>query len=247
VVLDPGVYQYKFFGDGIELEDPQNPERVSNGVGSFNSLITIDDPDTNKLFLHVNNYKNAGDQISFSLFLEDELERNLSSNEVFALLNNSKIVKEKLDIEENLITINFNGDELKGINTLRVAVSKNGKVSNIQTINIYDAKPASNETFTWNDGIIYSLMIDRFHDGNSTNNNPVIHDSLSPKANYMGGDLKGVIDKLNEGYFDSLGVNVIWISPVYDNPNEAYKEYPAPHRYYSGYHAYRTISINKVE
>ncbi len=90
-------------------------------------------------------------------------------------------------------------------------------------------------------------MIDRFYDGDESNNNPVKHDSLSPKANYMGGDLKGVITKLNEGYFDSLGINVLWISPVYDNPNKAYKEYPAPHRYYSGYHGYWPISSNTVD
>ena len=90
-------------------------------------------------------------------------------------------------------------------------------------------------------------MIDRFNDGDESNNDPVIHDSLSPKANYMGGDLEGVLEKLNDGYFESLGINVIWISPVYDNPNEAFKEYPAPHRYYSGYHGYWPISSYSVD
>ena len=30
----------------------------------------------------------------------------------------------------------------------------------------------------------------------------------------MGGDLEGIIKKLEEGYFENLGINVIWISPV---------------------------------
>ncbi|MCK5705572.1 MAG: hypothetical protein KAI29_30695, partial [Cyclobacteriaceae bacterium] len=90
-------------------------------------------------------------------------------------------------------------------------------------------------------------MIDRFSDGNTSINEKVIHDSLSDKANYMGGDLQGVIDKLNEGYFDSLGANTIWISPIYDNPNVAFREYPEPHRWYSGYHGYWPISSTRVE
>ncbi len=163
-----------------------------------------------------------------------------------SLLDNSKVAEDKISLDGNFISINFNYDELED-QILRVAATKNGRVSNIQTIRLQDSKPLDNDTFTWNDAIIYSLMIDRFNDGDRSNNNPVQHDSLSPKANYMGGDLVGIMDKLNSGYFDSLGINVIWISPVYDNPNEAYKEYPAPHRYYSGYHGYWPISSKNVE
>jgi glycosidase len=63
----------------------------------------------------------------------------------------------------------------------------------------------------------------------------------------MGGDFTGVTQKITGGYFDSLGVNTLWISPVVDNPDEAFKESPAPHRWYTGYHGYWPISENKVE
>ena len=35
-----------------------------------------------------------------------------------------------------------------------------------------------------------------------------------PAANHLGGDLEGVLHTLQEGYFDSLGMNTVWISPV---------------------------------
>ena len=131
---------------------------------------------------------------------------------------------------------------------LRVAISKNGVTTNFQNVLLENGLPISNNSeFDWHDGIIYSLMIDRFSDGDTSLNNSVIHDSLSSKANYMGGDLQGVINKLNDSYFDSLGINTIWISPVYDNPNIAFREYPAPHRWYSGYHGYWPISSTKIE
>jgi len=74
-----------------------------------------------------------------------------------------------------------------------------------------------------------------------------VHPKLSFKANYQGGDVQGIIDKLEVGYFDSLGVNTFWISPVVDNTNNAYEEYPLPHRYFTGYHGYWPISATRVE
>ncbi|MFZ1289787.1 MAG: alpha-amylase family glycosyl hydrolase [Melioribacteraceae bacterium] len=246
VALEPGVYQYKFFGDRVEIEDPENPEKVSNGMGSFNSIRTIEDLNSAKFYLHIDEYYSKNPQSTFSFYLEDDLQGEITTENIFALLDNEKIAESKINFDGKHISINFNYDEIAD-QTLRIAVSKNGRVSNIQTIKLFNGKPIDNSTFTWNDGIIYSLMIDRFNDAKKQNNDPIEHDSLSEKANYMGGDLQGVIEKLNEGYFDSLGVNLIWLSPVYDNPNEAYKEYPSPHRYYSGYHGYWPIDSYTVD
>lgn len=246
VALEPGVYQYKFFGDGEEIADPLNPDKVPNGFGDFNSIRTIEDPDTDKIFLHVKQYSNSNGKNIYTFEIESK-QNVFNYNDVTALLNNKKIPDENIVISNKEISVTFTNDELYGKDFLRVVLSKSGKVSNIQTIEMYDGKPADNNNFSWYDGIIYSLMIDRFNDGDKTINVLVKHDSLSDKANYMGGDLQGIVDKLNDGYFDKLGVNTLWISPVYDNPNEAYREYPAPHRYYSGYHGYWPISPDKVE
>ncbi|MDP3441713.1 MAG: alpha-amylase family glycosyl hydrolase, partial [Ignavibacteria bacterium] len=148
---------------------------------------------------------------------------------------------------KNKIDVTISSQEGLGQNTLRVVVSKKGRSSNIQTIKLLNGVPAGDDNFNWHDAIIYSLMIDRFKDGDKSINKPIQHDSLHTKANYMGGDLQGIINKLNDGYFTNLGINTIWISPVNDNPDKAYKEAPAPHRWYSGYHGYWPISSNIVE
>lgn len=90
-------------------------------------------------------------------------------------------------------------------------------------------------------------MIDRFSDGDSSNSIPVVHPQLSVKANYQGGDFKGIINKIDEGYFDSLGINTIWLSPVIDNTDSAYRETPEPHRLYTGYHGYWPVDPANVE
>ena len=104
-----------------------------------------------------------------------------------------------------------------------------------------------NKNFTWHDAIIYSALIDRYNDGDKSINKPIIHDSLFVKANYMGGDFQGIINKFDDGYFDSLGITTLWISPVYDNTDSAFREYPKPHRWFSGYHGYWPVKAREVE
>ncbi|NOX64328.1 MAG: hypothetical protein GXO85_00685 [Chlorobi bacterium] len=249
VPLTPGVYQYKFFGDGTEIVDPENPSKVPNGFGDFNSVITIAEDTTDKVFLHQLSFNLTIDEAVYSFYYQsNKSDISINNENVIALLDNRKIELNKISADNNIIKIILPLSALDGKRVLRVAVTKDGKATNMQHLILYDGVPANNKSdFDWHDGIIYSLMIDRFYDGDTSLNKKIIHDSLSDKANYMGGDLQGVIDKLNEGYFDSLGVNTIWISPVYDNPNIAFREYPKPHRWFSGYHGYWPISSTKVE
>ena len=66
----------------------------------------------------------------------------------------------------------------------------------------------------WNSATVYFLLTDRFLDGDSTNDRALgrAHDGALLRS-FEGGDLKGVLQKLNEGYFDSLGVTAIWLTP----------------------------------
>ena len=249
VPLEPGTYQYKFFGDGKEFIDPANDVKVPNGFGDFNSILIIPEQFSEKTFLHLINYSNAGDRVLFNYYYNRKGHAESINNEnIIALFDNNEFPTEQINIVGDDITLNCDKDVLQGNHTIRVTVTQDGQNTNTQCVMIEDGKPANNESrFSWYDGVIYSLMIDRFSDGDKSNDKPVQHDSLFAKANYMGGDLQGVIDKLNEGYFNSLGVNVLWISPVYDNPDQAYQEYPAPHRWFSGYHGYWPISDDRVE
>ena len=61
----------------------------------------------------------------------------------------------------------------------------------------------------WSDAILYFVLIDRFADGDATNNAHV--DKRNPGA-YHGGDLQGLIQQLDE--IASLGATAIWINPV---------------------------------
>ncbi len=247
--IDPGKYQYKFYVDGKEYTDPNNSDSISNGMGSFNSIIEVPDNEDNLSFLH--NYKFDSNEHTavFRYYYENHKRSNkLNLSEIIAFLDNQKVSHEDITVNDEVVSVELPKTKLTGRHYLRIAVNSNGVSTNLQTTVIFDGKPVDNNApFEWHDGIIYSLMIDRFANGDKANDNPIVHDSLFDKANYYGGDFKGLIDKIKEGYFDSLGINVLWISPVNENPNEPYREYPAPHRWFSGYHGYWPISPNKVE
>ncbi|MBA2175495.1 glycoside hydrolase family 13 protein [Halobacillus locisalis] len=68
------------------------------------------------------------------------------------------------------------------------------------------------------EAVIYQVFVDRFRDGNIENNTSVNEEVPYDEQlkGWMGGDLQGVIEKLD--YIDDLGVNTIWVSPIYEGP-----------------------------
>ncbi|MFB0974121.1 MAG: hypothetical protein QMB59_06095, partial [Bacteroidales bacterium] len=70
--------------------------------------------------------------------------------------------------------------------------------------------------------IMYFLMIDRFKDGDTSNTRKLNVPNVLPKVDYFGGDIAGMDQVLKSGYFDSLGIHTIWISPVTQNPYDAW-------------------------
>ena len=66
----------------------------------------------------------------------------------------------------------------------------------------------------WNNATVYFLLIDRFLDGDTSNDHALgrAQDGAVLRS-FQGGDLKGVLEMVRSGYFDSLGVNVIWMTP----------------------------------
>lgn len=249
ITLEPGRYEYKFFAVGEELIDPENPEQLPNGFGGFNSILNVDEKHKGSFYLHNIDMNETGGSAYLKFYLEADSDTDdISAQNIFAYLNNTMLGSESINITQKYITVQLDKKKLHGKNVFRISVSCNGRISNMQTMFIHDGKPANNDLqFLWQDAIIYSLMIDRFSDGDKSNSIPVQHPMLTAKANYMGGDLQGIIDKINDGYFSSLGINTLWISPVIDNTDSAYQEYPEPHRYYTGYHGYWPVHPTKVE
>ncbi len=74
--------------------------------------------------------------------------------------------------------------------------------------------------FSYESATVYFAMTDRFSDGESDNNNSygrVSVDALGEDiGTFHGGDFIGLTEKLEEGYFRDLGVDVLWVSAPYE-------------------------------
>jgi len=72
----------------------------------------------------------------------------------------------------------------------------------------------SETPFLWENANIYFLLTDRFHNGDPSNDlNFDRNDPTAKLRGFEGGDLKGVTQKIEEGYFDNLGISAIWTTP----------------------------------
>ncbi len=102
------------------------------------------------------------------------------------------------------------------------------------------AEPAEveNVPFTWEGANLYFLLTDRFNNGDPSND--LNYDRSQETAvlrGFEGGDLKGITQKINEGYFNDLGVNAIWMSPIVEQIHDGTDEGTG---YTYGYHGYWT-------
>ncbi|WP_069649891.1 alpha-amylase family glycosyl hydrolase [Caloranaerobacter ferrireducens] len=100
------------------------------------------------------------------------------------------------------------------------------------------------DDFSFKTDVIYQIIVDRFYDGDPSNNNPFespgLYDSSRTKWKmYWGGDLQGIIQKIP--YLKELGVTTLWISPVNDNLNTFATSYN------TGYHGYWTRDFMRIE
>src|SRR5919112_1574993 len=98
------------------------------------------------------------------------------------------------------------------------------------------------------DEIIYFLLPDRFENGDPTNDRGGLSgDRLSTgydptsKGFYHGGDLKGVIHRLD--YIQGLGATAVWVAPIFKN--KAVQGPPGQES--AGYHGYWITDFTQVD
>jgi len=113
---------------------------------------------------------------------------------------------------------------------------------------------------------VYFVLTDRFVNGDPGNDHrdqggaqhsfdrptPGAPTGQSDNVGYLGGDFKGVLD--NAGYIRDLGFSSVWVTPIVDNPDEAFTGGEAvawngafTDRGKTGYHGYWGINFYKLD
>lgn len=170
--------------------------------------------------------------------------------EVVAMWQNEVLGDVK--VEDNTITVSIPRDaRLYKRTFIRIfALSDAGRFNDILLPLEYgevvvDVKDIRRKDF--HSQILYSLMIDRFNNGTTDNDWKINSPEVLDKVDYQGGDILGITKKIEEGFFTDLGVTTIWISPITQNPYDAWGQNVDPDTKFSGYHGYWPIYSTVVD
>lgn len=127
------------------------------------------------------------------------------------------------------------------------------------------------QRFSWDNATVYFVLTDRFVNSDKSNDHSYGRgktqtgadvaglDTYTNPGTFHGGDLNGLTSKVEEGYFNDLGVNAIWITAPYEQvhgftsgnkqSNNA-NTYPDPagggFPYYS-YHGYWALDYTNID
>ncbi len=249
IPFEPGQYEYLFAVDGQEILDPSNPVSVPNGLGGFNSpLKVLPGFSGTRPFITPESYTSENElQLKFHILPHDYKEK-IEQKDIIALVDNHRLSSSRINVSDKLVTLSLPKELARTNRRIRLTWTCNVTTSNLVEVILENGSPAANGgDFKWQDAIMYSLMVDRFYNADPSNDNPILNAKLADRVNFRGGDLQGVTQKLDEGYFNELGVNTLWILPIIKNTPKPFLETPPPHRMFSGYHGYWPISGREVD
>lgn len=114
-------------------------------------------------------------------------------------------------------------------------------------------KQASPDGFSWDKATVYFLLTDRFYNGDTTNDHSYgrVTDYGSERLNastFHGGDWAGLYQKIQEGYFTDLGVDVVWLTDPYEQihgwttGSGVINDFP-----HYGYHGYYPLDYTQTD
>lgn len=240
--LEPDKYSYLVVLDGNRQLDPFNPIKLSNGMGGWNSELTIGTKSSEI------NPKLITKSIKSDTIIMNSFGENLH----YLVLFQNKVIKSVNKGNEVYIPIPKEAKDKKRT-YIRIWAFNKSMVSGEVFIPLDFGKVLTKgEELTRQDketNIMYYIMVDRFKNLDKSNDAPLNDPEVHPKADHHGGDLDGVTEVINSDYFKNLGITSLWLSPIVQNTEGKYgffnkKEVQSK---FSGYHGYWPTSFTKTD
>lgn len=249
LMLEAGTHPYQLVIDGIEQPDPANPRRVSNGFGSWNSLLEVGPvPPALGLNLTVVNGDEPETQGIIGFLGQTEpLAQYYAwwNNEIYGFGSADSAGFFKLGIPAKAYGLPrshlriWSSNEHSRSQEALIPLDAGQPIEQTSQLNRFDRQGM----------IMYFLMVDRFKNGRTDNDWASDDPGVRPQANHFGGDLAGIQQALP--YIDSLGINTIWVSPITPNPDGAWGYWSDPNTEvtskFSGYHGYWPIASTGID
>jgi glycosidase len=230
---EPGWHTYRIWVDGETVLDGFNPLTLLGDDGREASAMRI--PDCAAPALEVRSLAAAGDGLAAQVaFLRARAGAALDRDTLVVTVDDVAATATLGAADEISVTA---AGLAAGKHRLRAAArDRDGVAAEALEVPFW----TEGQPFDWRDALIYQIVVDRFRQGGGA-----LRDDLSITS-FHGGDLGGLTEAIAEGYFDDLGVNALWVSPLYQNP-EGLLPGHAGHES-EAYHGYwprepRTVSV----
>ena len=244
-----GTYQYKFIVDtDTWVFDEENPERIDDSYGGYNSLISIcsSAPIDNTIGDFEYEVVKTDDGFEITITYGGDATIDLAASET--RLNGASVdLSEFYDAATQTFSIVQSGLTPNKYSYLLRLVTTGGDALDPLFFPIWVGDDYRYAGFSWTDGIIYQIFTDRFNNGDASND---IDNSVGdlarvddPASQWQGGDFAGITAKIRDGYFESMGINALWISsPILNSHNSQPAVDTADTRRFSSYHSYHPIA-----
>ncbi|MBP7652760.1 hypothetical protein KA977_05015 [Candidatus Dependentiae bacterium] len=169
----------------------------------------------NVSYYHLNIYYNGTDYINVSIDSIPSFVSYDSSQKIFTI---SPVVT---DTGEFVV-------EFTVRNSVKSAIAAGSFKIDVFNPASYSVSPSE-----WRNKVMYLVMIDRFNDGDTAINQLNAGDMFDPadKGKIHGGDIQGIIDKLD--YLQNLGITALWITPILKNK--------------PSYHGYHILDFKEID
>ena len=245
------------------LEDSVVTATTANHINilSLNGCDIVILPDKPFLFGLATIGQPQHNKVEFALFKNGQ--RHSEFLKLYALVGNQLLDESRIEYDNDrmIYTISLPFTMPKGRSWLRIYAESASHLYNDLLIPLQDGAPVCNtKDLTRHDPhtqVLYSILVDRFHNGDKTSDWKINSPEVLDIVDYQGGDLAGITEKIEAGFFDSLGVNTLWISPISQNPWDAWGRYPFLHgnkydasrKYtkFSAYHGYWPTILTQVD
>ncbi|MFU8807110.1 MAG: alpha-amylase family glycosyl hydrolase, partial [Bradymonadaceae bacterium] len=242
IELPPGHYGYKFVVDG-EYEGEPPPDQYTKWVGEFeNRNLIVPNCKVPSWRVLESGVSSDGLVTARLKFTSSESGEPIDPISVRVTVGDVS-VEPTVDVETGTVSISYQAPT-HGKYSIKAWASDTGGVRT-EDSPLWIPLWHEAEEFTWQDATMYLIFTDRFRDSDGTSPLPPV-EGVAPIANYMGGDFRGITDAIEEDFFDDMGVNLLWLSPVNENTNQGHYGMDGYNRY-TGYHGYWTVDPLRAE
>jgi glycosidase len=234
--LAPGEHTYAIVEDGAWLTDA-NVATTAFHDGNEVSWVRVDDCALPALRVDEAHGSADGEAQIGATFLAARDGAAIDSASVIAIARDGTALSAPIDVDPRAGTIALHATSLApGKHTLTLrAKDTRGRAADDARATVW-IEPAP---FDPRDIVMYQVMVDRYRDESGALAAP------SPASARAGGNVDGVRKAIESGELAAMGINTIWLSPLYKNPDGMFPG-SGGHEY-SSYHGYWPIESRALD